>query len=431
MNEHRVPMLGGAWRRRSDPLRSPDPRVRELVAALASLEIAPAPRAEFRAELRAQLVAVTPRLVAEGEPAAALTPTTATRPARARKDATERTERRGFRFAKPLIAAACILTTFVLLLGAAVLLSRHALPGDALYGIKRASEDTQYNLTGGNVAKGKLKLEFASRRVGEVAALLPQASAMAPGVGAVAGGASINSGTASLITDTLKSADGDVYTASQLLTSSAVRTGASGPLTDITAWTPNQLTAIRHVIARIPTAGSLHQQALHSLAVVQAARQRANALRADLRCSCLTTGTSDRFGPVPCHVGCSSATAPRTQPSTKPGGRPQRRTGPAVGHTRTATVPTTAPQGTRPAGKTTTTPVITAPTTGGAGSPSATPGGGSSPPSIPGLPSVPGIGQGSTAPGGGAHDGPILPISVGSCGAKTSIGALNLGIGGC
>src|SRR6185437_4847649 len=69
MAEHRVSMLGGPLRRYEDPAQSRDPRIREIVAALATLEPAPAPRAHFRAELRAQLVAVTPRLVAEPEPA--------------------------------------------------------------------------------------------------------------------------------------------------------------------------------------------------------------------------------------------------------------------------------------------------------------------------------------------------------------------------
>ena len=189
MNEHRVPMLGGAWRRHGDPARSSDPRVRELVGALAGLEVAPPMRAEFRAELRAQLVAVTPRLVDEGE--ASLAPATAPRPRRApsgppRPSARAPNPPARFRFAKPLIAVACALTAFVLLLGGAVLLSQHALPGDALYGVKRASEDVEYSTTSGTVAKGKLKLEFAATRIGEVADLLHTPTAMAAGTGALA-----------------------------------------------------------------------------------------------------------------------------------------------------------------------------------------------------------------------------------------------------
>src|SRR5438270_2421700 len=66
MGEHRVRSLSPSLRRYEDPARSSDPRIRELVTQLATLEPGPEPRAHFRAELRAQLVAVTPRLVAEG-----------------------------------------------------------------------------------------------------------------------------------------------------------------------------------------------------------------------------------------------------------------------------------------------------------------------------------------------------------------------------
>src|SRR4051812_7061057 len=65
MGEHRVSMLG-SLRRYEDPARSSDPRIRAVVAGLSTLEIAPPARAHFRAELRSQLVAVAPRLVAEG-----------------------------------------------------------------------------------------------------------------------------------------------------------------------------------------------------------------------------------------------------------------------------------------------------------------------------------------------------------------------------
>src|ERR1700709_497436 len=103
MSEHRVPMLGAALRRRRDPAKSSDPRVRELVAALATLEVAPAPRADFRAELRAQLVAVTPRLVDEGNAEAKVGAKAPTKPA---------TKRQPFRFKKPLFALAGAMAAF-------------------------------------------------------------------------------------------------------------------------------------------------------------------------------------------------------------------------------------------------------------------------------------------------------------------------------
>lgn len=436
MNEHRVPLLGGAWRRRSDPARSSDPRVRELVGALAGLQPAPAMRAEFRAELRAQLVAVAPRLVAEGELAA---PAAGSRPARAAVQAESATEGRAarrFRIAKPLIAVACALTAFVLLLGGAVLISQHALPGDALYGIKRASEDTEYSLTGGTVAKGKLKLEFAGRRIGEVADLLPRSSAMSPGVGAVADSGQINSDTAGLVRDTLGSADSDVESAAQMLNGEAVRNHDAGSLNAITSWTPAQITAMRQIVARIP-AGSLHQVAVHTLRVLQQAQQRSTALRADLGCSCLDAVTGDAFGPRPCTAPCAAT------PGSGPGSnRLPTSTGTPSGPGRSgpSSAANSAPPG-APAPRTTvapgptpprSNPGVTVPLPSKSIVPSKSPVGGPPSPTVPGLPTLPGIGAGKSGTGSGAgQTGVKLPIHVTSSCVSAGVGGAGIGVGTC
>jgi hypothetical protein len=427
MSEHRVPMLGAALRRRVDPARSSDPRVRELVTALAGLEVAPPPAADFRAELRAQLVAVTPRLVEEGErsgpastridPGAA----TARSPERDRRPV-----RRPVRLVKPLIAAACVLGAFVLLLGGAVLLSQHALPGDALYGLKRASENTEYGLTGGAVDKGKLKLDFAARRIGEVGDLLPSAGAMAPGVGAVADSGQISDRTSSLVRTTLGSADDDIRSAAQLLGGAAVRGNDPGPLKAVIGWAPGQLEAMRSITARIP-AGSLHDRAVQTLSLVKAADQRAATLRTELGCSCLGSTGTDALGPLPCSTGCTSARpgtgtptpsgshAPSAPASTKPGrtstapgtGGPTGKQPPARG------APTGAPSGSTAPG-TTTTPTPSVPL-GGVTS------------SAPQLPGLPGLSDSSK----GTSILPSVPLSVNSCGISANLGPIGVGVGGC
>ncbi|MGH8862403.1 MAG: DUF5667 domain-containing protein, partial [Jatrophihabitantaceae bacterium] len=307
MTEHRVPMLGAGLRRRVDPARSRDPRVRELVAALSGLQVAPAPRPEFRAELRAQLVAVAPRLVAEGEaglvPAARAGGTPAAAPTAAKPD---KHRTRGFRLAKPLIAAACVLTAFVLLLGGAVLLSRHALPGDTLYGLKRASENTEYSLAGGAVDKGKLKLEFAARRIGEARDLLPGSSG------------TISSDTASLVRSTLASANGDIHTAAKLLDTSAVHNRNAGTLNAISSWTPGQVAAMQAVLARMP-AGALRGQAVDVVRLLQRAHTRALALQQTIGCACLGSSGSDDLGPLPCTGPCASRTVTPPPAKTPPG----------------------------------------------------------------------------------------------------------------
>ena len=128
MGEHRVSMLSASLRRYADPehLRRPaDPRSSRQ---LRTLEPRRAPRAHFRAELRAQLVAVAPRLVAEG--AAVETP--AHRRAR-RRGTTPRGSRRrpapavrwlfGRRpvsLARPLAVVTAVIALFAVVLGGAV-----------------------------------------------------------------------------------------------------------------------------------------------------------------------------------------------------------------------------------------------------------------------------------------------------------------------
>ncbi len=65
MSDQRGSVLD-SLRRHPDPAQSRDPEVRAVVDALGQLDIAPAPDEQFRHELRAQLVAVAPRLMAEG-----------------------------------------------------------------------------------------------------------------------------------------------------------------------------------------------------------------------------------------------------------------------------------------------------------------------------------------------------------------------------
>jgi hypothetical protein len=386
MREHRVPMLGTALRRRVDPQRSRDPRVRELVAALATLDVAPPPRAQFRDELRAQLVAVAPRLVEEGEPQSAASPH-----GQAKAVAEPAPRKSGFRIAKPLIAAACVLTAFVVLLGGAVLLSRNALPGDALYSVKRASEDTQYGLTGGTVAKGKLKLEFAGRRIGEVAALLPKAGALAPGAGNMADSGQLSADTSKLVRQTLGAANGDVQTAAQMLGAAAVHGRSASPLRTITSWTPGQIAAMNAIVARIP-AGSLHQSALGTRNLLVAAQARATALSTELGCSCLESARTDKLGPIPCATGCSPTTpgTPTPGSSTGPGGS-STTTRPPANTPGGAT--TTAPG----AGSSTAPPATPGSTRSGGSSTGTSPGGGSKPPksktttpTLPGIPTLPG-----------------------------------------
>jgi hypothetical protein len=396
MAEHRVPMLGAALRRRADPTKSSDPRVRELVAALATLDVAPAPRAAFRAELRAQLVAVTPRLVEEGNAEARVEAKPSGKPA---------TERQPLRFKKPLIALVGALAAIIVLLGGAVLLSRNALPGDALYGVKRASENTEYSLTGGAVDKGNLKLEFAARRIGEVADLLNTPIAMAAGTGAMAGSGAINAETSKLVRDTLSSANDDVTTAGRLLGNAARQKHSAAPLNDLTSWAKPQITRMTGIIKGIPPGNDgVKARAVHTRSLIRAALTGANAFKTEVGGSTGRPGTSNP----------TNATQPgrtTTNPaSTNPGRASTTTPGTTPGRASATKTGSPARQGTGQ-GSTTAKPGAPAKTT----------------PGVPGLPSVPTI----SVPNGQPSTSIAPVIGVDSCGVHATVAGVGITIGGC
>jgi hypothetical protein len=237
---------------------------------------------------------------------------------------------RGISFGRPLAIATSVLTAFVVLLGGAVWMSQKALPGDTLYGLKRASENVQLYLDGGDrIAKAKDLLTFAGRRVGEAHGLASRASATALGGGVQAGG--IDSHTADLIASTLSSADSDVRDATTLLGKEAVASKSSSPLQILTDWAPSQLARLKTLTDVIP-AGSLRAQAQSSVRLVNAATDRAQALAPVVASGC-APADSDELGPDP-SASCTTVIPNPTQtgsPSTKPTGAHHDGSGPNSG----------------------------------------------------------------------------------------------------
>ena len=312
MGEHRGAALGTLLPRFTDPERSRDPRIRAVVAQLREVDpavLAPAPRAEFRDELRAQLVAVAPRVISESTPD--------TLPGEA-GGALERQRSRRMP-ARPLALAGALLAAVLVLGGGLTWYSQRALPGDALYGLKRASESFQLAIASSDSARAGDYLEFAGTRVDEATALVQRSLPTA--TGAVAD-ARVSPATASLVRSALGSADSDVRSASQLLGAQAVRTASGEPLSTMTAWAPGQLHRLRQLAAMLPDS-PLHARTLSSAALVHRAAQRAVALRGSVGCSCLRQANTDQLGPVPCsHCTAHPAQGPRSHRHhpTRPGG---------------------------------------------------------------------------------------------------------------
>ena len=349
-------MLSASLRRFEDPARSSDPRIRALVAQLATIEPVPAPRAHFRAELRAQLVAVAPRLVAEGtavetaRPAqTGATPLPAANPAKSRLGAVVGWTSR-ISIARPFAAVTAVVAVFALLLGGAVWVSKKALPGDALYSLKRANENVALSLTTDDVAKGHKYLKLAQTRAEEVSSLVSRTASMAGGSGAHAAGG-VNAHTVELITKTLDSGDADVRNGAKLLNAAAVSRSSNEPLAIMISWAPGQVDRLKEIARRLGP-GTLQTRVHDSARITAQAYARAMGLQPKLGCNCLDTVPTDEFGPKPCTV-CTVTPVP-TQPgsgSSKPSGSAPQKLPTKAGSTPSASG----------AGGNATTPVITVP----------------------------------------------------------------------
>jgi hypothetical protein len=211
-------------------------------------------------------------------------------------------------------AAFCLV---VALSGMTLLLSRHALPGDALYGVRRTVESASLGLTSGDDAKGRKYLEFAADRIGDIESL----------------GARYPDRADSPVGDYLTAftdfgADARAGTAD--LTAYATNHG-DGVLTTLRTWAPQQADRIRQVEPVLPTAAA--RQATATITLLNRIVARATAIAARNDCYTITSGGSDDLGVLPATGPCDKA--PGTQESVG-GAAATRLTQPPVPTTRPA-----------------------------------------------------------------------------------------------
>lgn len=250
----------------------------ELIRRLRQLPVGELPDERFKAELRTQLVAIAPRIVSESAPVPTPSPGRPRRPGSRRLGLLHR----------PLLAITGAAAVLVLLLGLAVWMAKGALPGQSLYGIKRASENFQLSVAGSDISKGEKYLTFADSRATES--------------GKLVGAGPASPHTASLVTTTLRAADSDTRDGVRLLTGAAVSGVSADPLAKITSWLGPQRSRIAALAPKLP-AGPARSQAAASLALLQQVAVRVSQLKAELGCTCLSTTNVDQLGPLPC-TGC-------------------------------------------------------------------------------------------------------------------------------
>jgi uncharacterized protein DUF5667 len=285
------------------PARTDDPELAPYVAlagALRAVPVAAGPTPEFRDALRQRLVAVA-TVQGVGQPESTVARIRAT-------GITWNFQRRASIVAGTAAAAIAVA-------GVGVGASR-SIPGDAFYGVKRASEDVQLALTTGQEAKGKRHLEFARTRLHEVEALAGRSSAltgvMPSPVGAL--GHLTTEDKTSTIVATLRDMDDETRAGAQDLFEAYAHSGSAEPLQALDTFTHDQFGDLRDVVSTLPDEAQPRAERSLSLLAVVASQTRQAAVG----------GGSTPTG------GTGTSGQPSEPPSTTPA--PGRTHNPGPGH---------------------------------------------------------------------------------------------------
>jgi hypothetical protein len=264
-----------------------------------------APDPDFRAALRQRLVAVA--AVQATEIAAAPHHT----PQRAFEALGQRTRRR-----ITALAGTFAIATSVAGVGVA---AAHSLPGDPFYGVKRTTESVQLWATRGDDAKGKRHLEFARERLAEITAL-PAGS--------------------SQIASTLAAMDSQTTQGTQELIAAYQSSHSTVPLSDLLAFSRQQVTGLRQLTATLPL--TVRNQELHSIGVVTAVVNQVHQVAPGVCVLCAPSPNTRTPG-----GGHSTSPAPNPSPSSH---RSKHPTNPNGGASSPATRPSSSAPGPKKSG---------------------------------------------------------------------------------
>ncbi|MEU8388399.1 DUF5667 domain-containing protein [Micromonospora sp. NPDC048843] len=154
--------------------------------------------------------------------------------------------------------------------------SENAVPGDALYGMKRSTERAQLALASSDISRGQLFLDFARTRVGEAAKLRGDRI----GYSAV-----------------LDDMDADSRQGVRLLTSAAVQRAEAGSLDTLNTFVTSQRRAVRGLLDGSTRVDRERTQ--RSLLLLDTIRERSDDLRAAIACGLPAPTASDALGPAP------------------------------------------------------------------------------------------------------------------------------------
>ncbi|MDQ4103868.1 MAG: DUF5667 domain-containing protein [Actinomycetota bacterium] len=189
-----------------------------------------------------------------------------------------------------VVAAAASLCLLMALSGMSVLLSRDALPGDALYTFKRTAESAELGLTFGDQPKALKHLEFAAARVSEIEVVADLAGA--------AGNWSAGQGK---VLRALDDFDSDTTAGARLLTALAAN-GQPNSLSGLRSWVQQQNSRLESVRSALPLSTSARLDS--TLRLLDRVVARISALSERSNCVTITSGTRDDLGLLPARDVC-------------------------------------------------------------------------------------------------------------------------------
>lgn len=154
--------------------------------------------------------------------------------------------------------------------------SENAVPGDALYGMKRSTERAQLALSSSDLSRGQLLLDFARTRLAEAGTLR---------------------GDRIAFDAVLDDMDADTRQGVRLLTTAAVQSSDVAGLDAVNAFLTGHGRAATALLDG--ATGVERDRARMSLALLDAVRERSDELRAALACGAALAAGSDTLGPTP------------------------------------------------------------------------------------------------------------------------------------
>lgn len=226
---------------------------------------ASAPRPEFQAALRQRLLAVA---ATQGIGATATAAETTTEPTR-----------RPLSNGRRMVVAGA-LAVGVLGLSGVSTASADALPGDALYPVKRSAERAQLALAGSEVNRGQLYFEFARTRLLEAGQVI---------------------GNEDALNTALTDMDSQLASGMKSLTTAAVNRQDVAVLDAVDEFLDGQSPKLAQLFDETPS--KAHDTVGDSMDLMDSAAERSQEVREALLCSAAFDDDADKLGPLPGSCG--------------------------------------------------------------------------------------------------------------------------------